>query len=293
MRTLLRWLSTALAIGAIVVLSGVFSPTQALAAASLPGQAASGPTEAWCMTNYYGQCMTNYGYGSSNYGNSYMNRNPYSNYGSNYGMSYFGNPYARRDFDRDDRYGNRMPYSNYGNQYMVRNPYSNYGNQYMNRAPYSNYGNQYMVRNPYSNYGNQYMVRNPYSNYGNSYGYSAPNYGNSYANPARPYGQAAPMPMPAPQAGQGTVTIQGFAFNPGTITVRVGQQVVWVNRDSAPHTSTSGSCSGGTCTPAPGWDSGTLNPGQSFAFTFTSAGTFSYFCRIHGASMQGTVVVTQ
>ena len=89
------------------------------------------------------------------------------------------------------------------------------------------------------------------------------------------------------------VNIQNFMFNPGTITVRVGQQVVWVNNDSAPHTSTSGSCSGGTCTPAPGWDSGTLNPGQSFAFTFTTAGTFTYFCRIHGASMQGTVVVTQ
>jgi len=82
-------------------------------------------------------------------------------------------------------------------------------------------------------------------------------------------------------------------FNPGTITVRVGQQVVWVNNDSAPHTTTSGSCPGGTCTPTPGWDSGTLNSGQSFAFTFTTAGTFNYFCRIHGASMQGTVVVTQ
>ena len=68
MRTLLRWLSTALAIGAIVVLSGVFSPTQALAAASLPGQAASGPTQAWCATNAYGQCMTNYGYGNSYFG---------------------------------------------------------------------------------------------------------------------------------------------------------------------------------------------------------------------------------
>jgi plastocyanin len=165
-------------------------------------------------------------------------------------------------------------YGNYGNY--------GYGNPYAYRAPYSNYGNQYMSRNPYSNYGN----------YGNSYGYRAPNYGNSYAYPApKPYGQAAPVP--APQGGQGMVSIQGFAFNPGTITVRVGQQVVWVNNDSVPHTTTSGSCSGGTCTPAPGWDSGTLNPGQSFAFTFTSAGTFTYFCRIHGASMQGTVVVTQ
>jgi plastocyanin len=143
----------------------------------------------------------------------------------------------------------------------------------------------------YGSYSNPYAYRAPYSNYGNSYAYPAPNYGNSYAYPAPKYGQAAPVP--APQGGQGMVSIQNFAFNPGTITVRVGQQVVWVNNDSAPHTTTSGSCSGGTCTPAPGWDSGTLNPGQSFAFTFATAGTFTYFCRIHGASMQGTVVVTQ
>jgi hypothetical protein len=133
MRTLLRWLSTALAIGAIAVLSGVFSPTQALAAASLPGQAAAGPTQAWCATNYYGQCMTNYG--------------SYGNYG-NYGNSYYGNSYMNRGrgFDRDDFYGYRNSYSNYGNSYMYRNPYSNYGNSNMYRNPYSSYGNSYMYR---------------------------------------------------------------------------------------------------------------------------------------------------
>jgi plastocyanin len=90
---------------------------------------------------------------------------------------------------------------------------------------------------------------------------------------------------------QVTVVMQNIAFNPANITIHVGQQVVWVNNDSVPHTTTSGSCSGGTCTPSPGWDSGTLNAGQSFSHTFTTAGTFPYFCRIHGASMQGTVTV--
>jgi len=145
MRTLLRWLSTASAVGAIVVFSGVFSPTQALAAASQPGQTATGPTEAWCAMNYYGQCMTNYGNYGNFYGNNYGN-----NYGNSYGNSYnnYGNNYANRNFDRDDfsRYG--MSYGNYGNSYMMnRNPYSNYGNSYMmNRNPYANYGNSYMYR---------------------------------------------------------------------------------------------------------------------------------------------------
>jgi plastocyanin/LysM repeat protein len=181
------------------------------------------------------------------------------------------------------RYGTsigQLARSNY-----LRNPNYIWSGMALRVPCYGNYG-----------YGNPYAYRAPYSNYGNSYAYPAPgyapNYGNSYAYPApRPYGQAAPLP--APQAGQAMVSIQNMAFNPGTITVRVGQQVVWVNNDSVPHTTTSGSCPGGTCTPAPGWDSGTLNPGQSFAFTFTTAGTFTYFCRIHGAAMQGTVVVTQ
>jgi hypothetical protein len=133
MRTLLRWLSTALAIGAIVVLSGVFSPTQALAAASLPGQAASGPTEAWCATNYYGQCMTNYGYGNSYYGNPYYGNSYSGNYYNSYYGNYYnnyGNAYGNRYFDRDDFYRYRTPYSSYGNSYMYRNPYSSYGNSY-------------------------------------------------------------------------------------------------------------------------------------------------------------------
>ena len=87
------------------------------------------------------------------------------------------------------------------------------------------------------------------------------------------------------------VVMRNIAFTPATITIHVGQQVMWRNDDSAPHTTTSGSCSGNVCTPMPGWDSGTLNRGQSFSHTFNTAGTFTYYCRIHGAMMQGSVVV--
>ncbi len=87
------------------------------------------------------------------------------------------------------------------------------------------------------------------------------------------------------------VVMRNIAFNPGTVMIHVGQTVTWRNDDTTPHTTTSGSCPGGACTPAAGWDSGTLNPGQTFSHQFTAAGTFPYFCRIHGAMMQGTVVV--
>ncbi len=101
-----------------------------------------------------------------------------------------------------------------------------------------------------------------------------------------------PSPYTPPAPGQAQVVMRNLAFNPSSITIHVGQTVMWVNNDSAPHTTTSGSCTGQTCTPMPGWDSGTLSSGQSFSHMFNMAGTFTYFCRIHGAMMQGMIIVT-
>ena len=123
--------------------------------------------------------------------------------------------------------------------------------------------------------------------------YRVPGY-SSYMMPGympNPMSGYPPAPSPSPVPGQGMVVMRNIAFSPATITIHVGQRVVWRNDDSAPHTTTSGSCSGNVCTPMPGWDSGTLNQGQSFSHTFNAAGTFTYYCRIHGAMMQGSVVV--
>lgn len=79
------------------------------------------------------------------------------------------------------------------------------------------------------------------------------------------------------------VNIQNFSFNPSTLTVKVGTKVTWKNTDSVPHTVTS--------------DSGdllhsqTIAPGQSFIFTFTTAGSAPYHCAIH-PMMKGTIIVT-
>lgn len=84
------------------------------------------------------------------------------------------------------------------------------------------------------------------------------------------------------------VAIKSFAFGSGNLSVKVGDTVTWTNNDSAPHTvtSTSGGVPNGT------FESGNLNSGQTFSFTFTSAGTFNYQCKYH-PSMKGTVTVTQ
>ena len=78
-----------------------------------------------------------------------------------------------------------------------------------------------------------------------------------------------------------TVTIKGFAFEPETLTISAGDQVVFTNEDSAPHTATADNGA---------FDTGTLSRGQSATLTFGGAGTFTYFCAIH-PSMKGSLTV--
>ncbi len=84
------------------------------------------------------------------------------------------------------------------------------------------------------------------------------------------------------------VSLRNIAYNPKSIMVHVGTKVTWTNNDSGiPHTVTSGTPGA----PSGTFDSGTLNSGNNFQFTFNTTGTFAYFCRIHGAAMTGTVTV--
>ncbi len=88
---------------------------------------------------------------------------------------------------------------------------------------------------------------------------------------------------PAP-GGTGTVdvTIKNFAFDPPTITIKVGMTVVWTNQDSATHSITSDTGI---------WDSGGIAQGATYSRVFDTAGTFTYKCGIH-PTMKGTIIVT-
>jgi plastocyanin len=78
------------------------------------------------------------------------------------------------------------------------------------------------------------------------------------------------------------VTIQDFSFTPTPVTIAVGDTVRWTNNGPSHHSSTSDTAI---------WDSGLLNVGQTFSFTFNTAGTYPYHCSLH-TSMHGTVIVT-
>lgn len=72
-------------------------------------------------------------------------------------------------------------------------------------------------------------------------------------------------------------------YSPDTITVVIGvnNTVTWVNQDIASHTVTSNSDV---------FDSGNLNPGETWTYTFTAPGVYEYHCDYH-PWMTGTVVV--
>ncbi|HWQ11295.1 MAG TPA: cupredoxin family copper-binding protein [Roseiflexaceae bacterium] len=77
------------------------------------------------------------------------------------------------------------------------------------------------------------------------------------------------------------VGIRDFKFDPATVTIAVGDTVVWTNNDQAPHTATAVDKS---------FDTGRLDNGQQGSVTFDRAGTFQYVCTFHD-TMTGTVVV--
>ena len=84
----------------------------------------------------------------------------------------------------------------------------------------------------------------------------------------------------APAAEGASVVMKNFAFDPKTVTLKVGQTVTWTNQDSATHTVEGDG----------GIHSDDLSKGKSYSKTFDSEGTFNYVCSIH-PSMKGQVIV--
>ena len=75
-------------------------------------------------------------------------------------------------------------------------------------------------------------------------------------------------------------------YIPSLITTKNGEQVTWANTDVAFHSVTSGFYG----EPNGLFDSGHLDPGQQFNFTFDEKGKFDYFCTLH-PWMKGQVIV--
>ena len=103
-------------------------------------------------------------------------------------------------------------------------------------------------------------------------------------------------PTSAPAASGDSVNIKLIAYKPAQLTVAAGTTVTWKQMDPGVHTVTSGTVTqdGGTATihPDGGFDSGEIATGKTFTHKFDTPGTYTYFCRIHPATMQATITVT-
>ncbi len=84
---------------------------------------------------------------------------------------------------------------------------------------------------------------------------------------------------PAPD----TISITKKEFVPGSMTVKVGTTVTWTNSSSAAQTVTSDT--------ANLFDSGSLEAGAKYTYTFTQAGTFPYHST-NTPTLTGTIIVT-
>jgi plastocyanin len=119
--------------------------------------------------------------------------------------------------------------------------------------------------------------------------------------PAVTSAKTAPQPTGATEgAGSPRVVDMNdqLAFAPKAITVSVGDKVTWRNVGSVAHTVTTnpGKASNPRIASVPAgvkpWDSGFIDGGKSYSYTFRKPGTYRYFCIPHeNAGMVGTVVV--
>ncbi|HKT21484.1 MAG TPA: cupredoxin domain-containing protein [Nitrososphaerales archaeon] len=93
---------------------------------------------------------------------------------------------------------------------------------------------------------------------------------------------SGPVVSILPMSGMDDPSAAPF-YSPQNITVVIGvnNTVTWANNDDVPHTITA---TDGT------FNSGNLNAGQSWTHTFTTPGTYTYFCSYH-SWMKGTITV--
>ncbi|HEX6361043.1 cupredoxin family copper-binding protein [Actinophytocola sp.] len=85
------------------------------------------------------------------------------------------------------------------------------------------------------------------------------------------------------EAASEHVAMENYAYSSASLTIQVGDTVTWTNHDQAPHDVVT------TSAPA-AFRSPLLETGQTWSFTFTVPGTYSYYCSVH-PDMRAEIVV--
>ena len=77
------------------------------------------------------------------------------------------------------------------------------------------------------------------------------------------------------------IAIDNFTFNPQTVTVKAGTTITWTNKDDIPHA---------IAAVGKQFKSKVMDTDNTYSFTFTTPGSYAYFCSLH-PHMTGTIVV--
>lgn len=105
------------------------------------------------------------------------------------------------------------------------------------------------------------------------------------STPSPPSTVTKTQPSSSVGSGPGVkVKMQNIAFDPTSVTVKVGQTVTWVNDDSVTHNVTAQS--------GAAFKSKDFGQGGTYSFKVTKPGTIKYVCTLH-PGMDGTLIVTK
>ncbi len=77
------------------------------------------------------------------------------------------------------------------------------------------------------------------------------------------------------------IGIKDHIFTPSDITITAGTKVTWINHDADPHTVVEENNK---------FHSAALDTNDNYSYTFTTPGTYKYFCTLH-PTMLGSVTV--
>ena len=84
-------------------------------------------------------------------------------------------------------------------------------------------------------------------------------------------------------ASKNEILIESNSYKPDSVTIKVGESIKWINKDSYNHAVTAKNGE---------FDSGNIASGAEFSFTFAKEGTYEYICGIH-TFMKGTIIVNK
>jgi len=81
---------------------------------------------------------------------------------------------------------------------------------------------------------------------------------------------------------------ENLCYDPQSLIIFVGGEIIWKNDDTSSHTVTSGNIIDG---PDGTFDSGLIKVGETFSFKFEKSGKYDYFCMIHPWA-NGSIIVS-